>query len=151
MNPNVLRICMAKAMGLWSWALIVGVPLLVVIGVLDEIRPALSVLPLWKSVLLVTWCVALSVPIGFGVAMFAGIYVFFPLNKAAEFYNGGPFEIGATVEVLVGTHRGKLGHVEGHTQAGDVQVDLGDEAKGTHEFPSYQVLRRSPKPLYHSP
>lgn len=150
MNPNVLRICIAKAMGLCSWALIVGVPLLVFIGVLDEIRPALSVLPLWKSVLLVAWCVALSVPIGFGVAMFAGMYVFFPLHKAAEFYNGGPFEIGATVEVLVGRHRRTLGHVEGHTQSGGVELDLGEE-QGRQEFHNYQVLRRSPKPLCQSP
>lgn len=149
LNPVVLRTWIAKAMGLLFWALIVGVPLLVVIGVLAEIRPALPVLPLWKSILLVACCIALSVPIGLGVAMIVGVYVFFPLHKMVEHYNGGPFEIGATLEVLVGENRGKLCRVVGHTQSGSVQVELGSESqKGTSEFHSYQVLRRSPKPLY---
>jgi hypothetical protein len=83
--------------------------------------------------------------LGFFLAVFPGWFVLGPLYYDRELKNGGPFQVGDTVMILTGPHRGRIARVYSTWQGDNVRVEIGEEAaRGFADIFSPLQLMRAP-------
>jgi len=97
----------------------------------------------WKSLLLAVVMLAVSLPIGFYIGAFTAGFLLSPLYCLMGWWNGAPFAIGDTVQIIGGKHRGKVARVYAMWQGDSVRVRLGDteESCFSDVFVPSQLLR----------
>lgn len=117
--------------------------------VVEDMTPAIAVLPIWQSVLFLAWGIVLASLIGLLIGGILGGVFLGPLHHIISAYNGGPFEEGDTVLLLLGPRRGHTAEVYSRGQFNSVFVDLGLGRKmnSKEEFANCRVLRQYPKRL----
>jgi hypothetical protein len=107
--------------GLWLG----GIPLLVAVNAVRTSEVSLVGLADWQVALWIGAVAVLSLVLGFFVAILLGCVVLSPISSARERANGGPFEVGDTVQILAGPHKGRVGRVYSKWQGNSVRVELG--------------------------
>ncbi len=80
--------------------------------------------------------------LGYCVAILFFWLVLGPLCYCREIANGGPFEVGDTVEILSGPHKGRISRVYAVGQGGQTRVEVSPEVErqGKDSFSSLQLL-----------
>ena len=103
----------------------------------------LSVLLDWPANLVVIGCLVAVVFWSFLVAIVIGSPVLGLVFHWREEKNGGPFEVGDTVQIIVGPHKGRISKVYEIWQGGNLRIVLGDEEEESFRdiFGPTQLLR----------
>lgn len=80
---------------------------------------------------------------GFVLALFPGGFFIAALEHWRTRVNGGPFQIGDTVQIIGGPHAGKHSIITHFGQGTVVKLDLGDEVRKTYSdyFSTVQIMR----------
>jgi hypothetical protein len=128
----------------WPTKIWFGSFLLLSVGLVILVcNPSTESLADWKIFLWFAAAVVLSLPLGYCAALLLGFFILGPLYYDRSQKNGGPFKIGDRVQILSGSHRGRVVRVRALWQGDRVRVDLGEKEKETFEdvFASTQLLR----------
>lgn len=89
------------------------------------------------------WFVLLGLLLGFFLALFPGWFIVGPLCYDREIKNGGPFKVGDTVQILSGSHKGRISRVYSTWQGDTLRVELSAKEKEQFKdiFSPTQLLR----------
>jgi hypothetical protein len=128
--------------GLWLG----GIPLLVAINAARTTEVGLTSLADWRVALWTVGVLGLGLLLGFFVAVLLGCVVLSPIYSARERENGGPFEVGDTVQILAGPHKGRVARVYSKWQGNSVRVELGarEKAEFSDIFAPTKLLKEEP-------
>lgn len=105
--------------------------------------PTLAALRDWHLLLSLLGVIALSLLLGFFVAFLLGWIILGPLYYNRMLENGGPYQIGDTVQILAGPHRGRVVRVYSLARGDSVRVELGEQEKENFKdiFAATEVLK----------
>ena len=119
------------------------IPLLLALAVGHTCASFLDPLSAWWDFVRFAWFVLLALLLGLFLAMFPGWFVIGPLFYGREMKNGGPFKVGDTVQILSGSHKGRIARVYSTWQGNTLRVELGAKEKEEFKdiFSPAQLLR----------
>ena len=119
------------------------IPLIVAVAAVRATGFSLDLLTDWHSALWTVGVFILGLLLGYFGAILIGWPILGPIYYDRELKNGGPFKVGATVQILAGPNKGKITRVYSTWQGSSVRVELGEEVKKTFEdiFQPTQLLK----------
>ena len=141
MKPTRLQHFLASPWPGRIWFTII--PLLLACAVGKVCASYLDPLAGWWDFVCFSWYVLVALALGFFLGVFPGCTAISSFSHWRERKNGGPFKVGDTVQILCGSHSGRVARVYSSWQGDTVRVELGEiEKQGFRDiFSPMQLLR----------
>jgi hypothetical protein len=151
MRPTRWQYFVASGWLLRVW--VGGVILACAVYLMLASRFSFALLDDWVITVCLIVVLVLSVPLGVYVGGLVGRFVLGPIYMEQGRKNGGPFQIGDRVRILVGPHRDCVSTVCDGWQHDSVRVVLGDQEKCEFKdiFYPFQIVREVEGPAERVP
>ena len=140
MTPSWIQTVFASR---WFFRLFLGVPSALTVFVFWMIALSRSqTFSLWDRLLILGCSPVAGVAISL-IMLIVGSIVLPPVGWLVCRWNGGPFNVGDTAQVIAGRYRGMIGRVRSTSFEGLVRLDLGEEPeqRGDDWFGGHELMR----------
>jgi hypothetical protein len=141
MKPSLMHYFFAQDWPLKIW--LVGFSLFCAITAGNACEPSFALLRDWHFLILFISAILVAPTLGFFLALPLAWIVIGPFYHFRAKLNGAPFHVGDHVQILVGSHRGKVARIYSTWQGDTFRVELGSDAEKSYKdiFSPTKVLR----------